>query len=129
MDNLTTPTAPIGHNLPKRRAIKTFARICPECAVSFQGHKDSRFCSDRCKNTFHNRSAKRGKVAIPLLLAWLGGSRAKGDTARAYARRQVEELSQLWLAEDKAAGRMPAPEFVRHKQAMGWRAVDLAAGG
>lgn len=104
-------------------ARKTYARKCPECATAFAGSRDARFCTTACKDTFWNREGKRGKVLTPLFRAWRGG-RGSNDVAR-YAFSEICSLADIWNAEDRAAGRMSAADFIRPKMTEGWRATDL----
>lgn len=98
---------------------------CAECAAAFTGPPEARFCSAKHRHAYHNRSAKRGKVAVPLLLAWAAGRRRKGDEAVAWAFRELCALAGQWNREDRDAGRMPAAEFILPKHLIGWKAVDL----
>jgi hypothetical protein len=107
---------------PKARK-KAFRHVCPECAVTFIGARDTRFCTTAHKDSFWNREAKRGKVAMPLMRAWRGG-RGSGDVAR-YAFTELCALADRWNAEDRDAGRLSAVEFVRPKMRQGWKAADL----
>lgn len=86
-------------------------RTCPECGQSFETKSRTKlFCSSAHKLAFHNRCAARGKVIIPLAMAWRGG-RGAGDTAkRAFMR--MSTLLDGWNAEDRAAGRAPMLDFV-----------------
>lgn len=102
----------------KPQAIHT----CPECAVRFKGSFDARFCSTKHKQAFHNRSAKRGVVMIPLLMAWRGGRGRSAEAKWAYG--EMCKLADLWKAEDKAAGRMEMETFVKPKMRSYWTATD-----
>jgi hypothetical protein len=112
---------------PKRKSRgKRFHKVCPECACAFIGPRDQRFCTDAHKTAFHNLMKKRGGVAVPLMLAWrLGKSKASEESR--YALAQLSALADLWNAEDKAAGRMSAATYIKHKMREGWRAVDLVS--
>ena len=86
-------------------------RTCPECGNEFETkHRKALFCSASHKLAFHNRCAARGKVLIPLALAWRGG-RGSGDTAKRSFMRMSTLLDE-WNAEDRAAGRTPMLAFV-----------------
>lgn len=86
---------------------------CAECGACFTRSQYKQvFCQPACKQAFHNRSAKRGKTLVPLLLAWRG-DRTGGKQAFREACAAISRFN----AEDKEAGRMPASEFVarQHK--------------
>jgi predicted nucleic acid-binding Zn ribbon protein len=79
------------------------SKRCPDCGATVAGKKT--FCDATCRERFHNRSSKRGRVLVPLAMAW----RCKyGRTAGSR-----DSYSELWRlidrfnAEDKAAGRPP----------------------
>jgi hypothetical protein len=101
---------------------------CPECSATFVGGSEARFCTVKgpgnCKDAWHNRDSKRGRVATQLLLATVQGRRGSSDVAT-FARRELYALADQWLAEDKAAGRMSAAEYLTPKMEAGWRACDL----
>lgn len=115
--------APIGHNKAPARKVRQFWHTCPECGERFTAASEARFCSDAHKNAFHNRSAKRGKVAMPLLLAWRMG-RGGGDAAK-YAFAELCALADKWNAEDRKEGRAPMSAFIAPKMQSGWKAADL----
>jgi len=100
------------------------ARCCQACAAPVVGRANKTFCDNACKTAFHNLQAKRGKVALPLLLAWTQG-RHKNTEASRYARAELFTLASMWTREDRAAGRPPMAEYVQLKMDAGWRAVDL----
>lgn len=119
---------------PKPRTVRRrlFNRVCPECSGHFQAGRDSLFCSVAHKDSYWNRMGKRGKVAMPFLLAQRAGrTRVKGkpgpyaEVAR-YAQEQLTALADMWIAEDREAGRRPAFDIVARKMALGWRVTDLA---
>ena len=86
-------------------------RSCPECGRDFETKSRTKlFCSNAHKLTFHNRCAARGKVIIPLAMAWRGG-RGAGDTAKRAFMKMNSKLDE-WNAEDRQAKRMPMIEFV-----------------
>jgi len=99
-------------------------RTCPECGADFSAkHHAATFCCPAHQQAFHNRSAKRGKVLLPLMQAAVLRSKADEDMAT-WARREAYNLVREWNREDKAAGRRP--ELVsKAKFEMGWIAADL----
>lgn len=117
-------TAETPENEAGRKLRLSYKRKCQECGEAFRAwHSDASFCSAAHRTAFHNRAAKRGKVAIPIMLAWRG-KRGQGATAK-YAFEQMSALADKWNAEDRAAGRPPMYSAVEKKRRAGWRAVDL----
>jgi hypothetical protein len=105
-----------------RKAV--YRRTCLECGAGFKSwHPDAAFCSREHGTAFHNRSAKRGKVATPFLLAWRG-KRGSGDVAK-YAFQELCRMADLWNAEDREAGRPNMIPLVEGKRRDGWSAVDM----
>lgn len=104
-------------------------RQCQECGKDFSANRPQQaFCCPAHKTAFHNRSMKRGKVMIPLLMTWQSVRGAPGSEeaeVRAYARARVEELSMLWREEDKGAGRPSMYPIAKAKMDAAWRGVDL----
>lgn len=88
----------------------------------FKGGVDAVFCTAAHKDAFHNRQAKRGKIMMPLILAWRGG-RGQKDVSK-WAWAQVAALADKWNAEDKAAGRTPMINYVVPKMRRNWSAAD-----
>lgn len=88
-------------------------RRCPECYLP-SAHK-SRFCCPEHQRAFNNRQACEGKAAIALAKAWAlgrgGGNTAPNPISRVAMRELTAMLKDLNDA-DKAAGRMPATEYV-----------------
>lgn len=95
---------------PKRP--KLFTCTCCECGETFQAKRYwAQFCTPAHKAAFHNRSAKRGKVMMPPMLAWRGSKAKKGDDTGRSARAEMCRLADKFNAEDRAAGRKPMYEF------------------
>lgn len=89
---------------------------CSECGERFTLKQAKQtFCCPAHKLAFHNRSAKRGKQLVPLLMAWRGGRSTK--TAKA-AFNEACRLISKFSEEDKAAGRPTAHEFVDRQYRM-----------
>lgn len=109
--------------LPSARA----APRCPECLSSFVRKQPAQlFCKVEHKRAYNNRWLKRGAVLAPLYLAarlTRGGSRGDKLTG-ARARRDAEHAGQRWIEEDRAAGRMPAVEYIAERYRLGL--VDVA---
>lgn len=91
--------------------------ICPECRAPVGEGKT--FCSAAHKSAFHNRSSARGRVVIPLLMcARIQRNRAGTSAPRAWT--EARTLLDRYAAEDKAAGRMSAVDYVAGKWAGGF---------
>lgn len=127
MTDVTTIAAGVGHNRPPKRRVHRFKHpACAECAQPFVGPREAQFCAPKCKDTFWNRMGRRGKVAMPLALAWREGKGRRGDEASAFAFRQLCAMLDDWNAEDRKAGRSAA-KVARRKMDTGWTAADQNA--
>lgn len=106
--------------IPRRHA------RCPECGDAYRAsHPNKIFCGPRCRDAHHNRDTVRGRVLVPLVMAarlTRGGSRGDVDTGR-RARRDAEQLIDRWIAEDRAAGRLPATDYVRIRIRKGFESL------
>ncbi len=80
---------------------------CQNCGAVMAAGKA--FCKPACRAEFHNRMSKRGRVAMPLALAWRS-KRGGGPVAKAAFQEMCAYLDHC-NAEDKAAGR---PAMVDH---------------
>jgi endogenous inhibitor of DNA gyrase (YacG/DUF329 family) len=86
-------------------------RVCPECNKPFEAQNRKRlFCCDAHKLAFHNRCAARGKVLIPLAMAWRT-KRGGGGTAKKALAEMCRALD-AFAAEDRKADRMPMSTYV-----------------
>ena len=89
---------------------------CAECSTKFKPVQLKQcFCSNACRLAFHNRSAKRGKTLVPLLMA---ARQDRSGKLGKYAQGEWARLASRFTAEDKAAGRMPMVNFLRRQQAL-----------
>lgn len=107
-DNVSTstPASPAPYS-----SFQPVQRTCPECSRNFETKSRTKlFCSNAHKTAFHNRCGARGKVLIPLAMAWRGG-RGSTDSAKMAFTKMNTKLDE-WNAEDCQAGRMPMREFV-----------------
>lgn len=97
--------------------------ICPECLTGFQRrHPGQLFCTPAHRDQWNNRAAVRGRVLTPLAIvtrATRGGSRGDTDTGR-KARQHHDRLIQRWIEEDRAAGRMDWPSYLRLRYGVGF---------
>lgn len=101
-----TPASPIPY-----ATYRPTSRTCPECGQTFETKSRTKlFCFNAHKLAFHNRCGARGKVLIPLAMAWRGG-RGSGDTAKRAFMLMSTKLDE-WNLEDRAAGRTPMLSFV-----------------
>lgn len=105
-----------------RKAFKTGPRTCMECGATFRGgHPKALFCSAQHQADFHNRSAKLGRVIMPLAKAWRQ-SRGKTDEASKQLAREAFAMFCRMLdeasADDRTAGRPAALQYVRAKDQM-----------
>mgnify|MGYP000884398210 CR=1 FL=1 len=99
---------------PQQR-VRYKASPCPECLVLFVPSQPRQlFCCDRHKKDFHYRASVRGRQLAPLVMAarmTRGGT--CGDTATGKrARADAEQLIARFAAEDRAAGRMSAVDYL-----------------
>lgn len=128
MTHETVDTAPMRPAAPYSRHFKPVERTCPECNQPFQAVNRTRlFCRPEHKLAFHNRCAARGKVLIPLAMAWRT-KRGSGDTAK-RAMSEMCRLLDSFAAEDRAAGRMGMTDYVGRGFVHGhrsWRACGLS---
>lgn len=97
--------------------------LCPECLQRFpRGHPGQLFCSPAHRDAWNNRATVRGRVLTPLAMVervTRGGSRGDTDTGR-RARQQKDALIQKWIEEDRAAGRMDWPTYLRLRYGIGF---------
>jgi len=92
---------------PRPPRIVNAARTCPECGAGFTAHHGRQlFCTPGHQTAFHQRNARRGKVALPLLQVWRRGKNGRTEDT-AYAFQQLCALADMWNAEDRTAGRRP----------------------
>jgi len=81
------------------------------------------FCLPAHQIAFHNRSSKRGRVAMPFLQMWRTGKHGRSELT-AYALSQLSAMADKWNTEDREAGRRP-DMLVAIRKNRGWSAVDL----
>lgn len=87
-------------------------RQCPGCGTPIDPYRA--FCTPKCRAHFHNRMSKRGRVAMPLALAWRAG-RGQRVVSKAAFKELCQYLDKC-NAEDLAAGR---PLMERHIERRG----------
>lgn len=79
--------------------------------------------ANKCRDAFYNRMSKRGRVALPLLLAWRAG-RGSGKSAKA-AFAELCAYTDHCNGEDRDAGRPPMANLINHRDqhgvTAGWR--------
>lgn len=99
------------------------ARQCPECLCSYAPHHALQlFCTVAHRDAWNNRIAVRARVLGPLaLVSRITRQGTRGD--RATGRRATADchaLLQRWVNEDRAAGRMAWPDYLRLRYAIGF---------
>lgn len=88
---------------------------CAECGATFKRLQAKQlFCEPACRTAYHNRSAKRGKTLVPLLLAWR--TKRTGEVSKRALREACQLIAQF-NAEDEAADRMSGNAFVARQYA------------
>jgi hypothetical protein len=110
---------------PPSLAEPGLGRRCAECLAPVDTSKDERkmFCKDAHRTAFHNRQTVRGRKAMPLVIVERqtrgGWSKHKRASVGIAARKRLRKLIAIWIAEDKAAGRMSMTEYVEQRQRLG----------
>lgn len=91
-------------------------RLCVNCPAPVTGSQPGKlFCTPACQRDFHKRWRDRGRQLAPFAVAdrlTRGGSTGDTETGKT-ARAVMQRLIARFTAEDKAAGRMPMPAYVR----------------
>lgn len=81
------------------------------------------YCARPCREAFHNRMSKRGRVAMPIALGWRLG-RGSGTTAKDAFAELCAYLDHC-NAEDRKAGLPPMTDYLQRVGAfnggVGWR--------
>jgi ribosomal protein L37AE/L43A len=98
VDQPTIKTASVRHS-------KLADRQCEECRKVFSPRIATQvFCCRACLDAVKNRNAVRGKVIMPLAMAWRSGrgSKDKATTTRAF--RELCAQLDRYAAEDAARG-------------------------
>lgn len=93
---------------------------CQNCGAQCPPKKS--FCARECREAFYNRMSKRGRVAMPLALAWRAG-RGSGGTSKTALAELCAYLDHC-NAEDRAAGRPQMAALIVNRQngnGVGWR--------
>ena len=95
----------------------------PECMAHFVGkHPNQLLCSVAHRDSWNNRASVRGRVLTPLVMVarvTRFGGRGDGETGK-RATRDANMLMQRWTEEDRAAGRMAQPEYLRRRYNVGF---------
>jgi hypothetical protein len=117
----------IGHNrLPGQQAGGWPPRPCPECGAPFEPRvRNQLFCSTAHNTAWNNRATARGRVLTPLsIVARITRNGSRGSPEDREAGRQASNLHntliQRYRDEDRAAGRMPWPEYMRRRLSIGF---------
>lgn len=86
-------------------------RKCQWCGSAFASdHPSKMFCTKACKNDFGNYMASRGKILMPLALAWRATRGRKGSGGD-EAFKEMTELLDRCVAELHEQG---APPIINH---------------
>lgn len=96
--------------------------LCPECLQPFERHHPGQlFCTPAHRTAWNNRATVRGRVLTPLsMVARITRDGSRGDQATGKrAARERNALIQRWMEEDRDAGRMTWPEYLRLRYAVG----------
>ena len=103
---------------------------CPECGTPFLPRKSGQlFCTPEHRDGWNNRTTVRGRVltglAIVARITRNGTRISHGGTSHdlvyaTRASRDEDRLIRRWIAEDRAAGRMEWPEYMRRRYAAGF---------
>lgn len=119
--------SPVGHNrLPGQQAGGWPPRPCPECGRPFEPRVANQlFCSPAHNTAWTNRATARGRVLTSLsIVARITRNGTRGTPADREAGRKAthlhNQLIQRYRDEDRAAGRMPWPEFMARRLALGF---------
>lgn len=111
MTHETVDTSPTTGAAPYSRHFRPVERTCAECNQPFQAVNRKRlFCCPAHKLAFHNRCAARGKVLIPLAMAWRTKRGARGIASSSF--KEMCTILDRFAAEDRAAGRMGMADYV-----------------
>lgn len=106
-----------------RQARPRSAPLCPECLAPFAPvHPQQLFCCVGHKTAHNNRMTVRGRQLTAFSLAsriTRGGSRRDTATGK-RARQDSSALMDKWIAEDRAAGRMPPDDYLRLRYLKGF---------
>lgn len=93
---------------------------CAECGNQFKLKQNKQsFCQPACKQAFYNRTAKRGKQ---LTLVAMAAREKRGSETAKWAMTERDRLCAQWRAEDAAAGRMSAGDYISRQRALCLRA-------
>jgi hypothetical protein len=93
-------------------------RLCAECLAPLTGvQPGTLFCTKTHRKAFQQRMRVRGRQIQPFVMAdrmtrsGTAGTPEAREVGKA-ARVVTQRLVALWVAEDKAAGRMPMVDYV-----------------
>jgi hypothetical protein len=110
------------------------AIVCAECGATFESNRENaRFCSGAHQIEFANRMAKRGKIVMPYLMAWIEGRGGGNSAVHPVAGKAMRELTSIvrdFLEEDRKPcderpnGRPPATDYAESLFASGFLYCD-----
>lgn len=98
---------------------------CQWCSAPFQSkHPTKLFCSNKCKNDFGNWCASRGKVLLPIALAYRSQRGRKGVGADAF--KEMTRFLDQCNAELNERGGQPISNHYRATRGPGTGASTWA---
>lgn len=93
-------------------------RACPECGGDVPRGARKLFCSPAHKAAYSNRMTVRGRILTPLAMA---DRITRSDIATGkLAGHEYRTLIAQWIAEDRAAGRFTAVEYLAARRRLGF---------
>jgi hypothetical protein len=103
-------------------------RRCAECGAPVDTSKEWRkmFCSNEHRTAYHNRQTVRGRKLVPLVMAEriTRSGYCRDKATGILARQKSRHLMDLWVREDREAGRMPADEYVALRERLGFNDAE-----
>lgn len=107
---------------------KTKAKRCQWCSTPFESsHPSKMFCTTQCKNDFGNWCASRGKVLMPIALAWRTQRGRKGIGSAAL--KEMTQFLDKCAAELNQQGAQPIAKHFSKTRSCGvgitnWKDAD-----
>lgn len=111
---------------------------CLGCGDAFQPKGKSRgvlgqqFCTDKCRQCYHNRNKAEGGPMVAMVKAWHLTRHAKPGTREAeickFARGQLTQMASHWIDRDEGEGRNTAVDYVGMLMESGTLWIDRVRG-
>lgn len=90
------------------------------------------FCTDKCRQCYHNRNKAEGGPMVAMVKAWHLTRHAKPGTVEAeickFARGQLTQMAGHWIERDRDEGRDQSVEYVRRLMESGTLWIDRVRG-